>query len=297
MNTTIRSAIARVLYDNRLDPAEFRVIFKHQNDEYWDVPFNYLRFQGWFFQYLGNDTLYPLHRIVAIYSVNGEYLIKRKFNPASVTVKPQAIEIIPNVPIERQHDPFTIARFGWLIIRHLELMFASTGDDSLLEVLGDVETLNNKLYLVRKGYFAGTIAKNKVLMRGASPLDFLVAESNLDFQRIYLFDGRDLSLIHKGFICRVSIRGEVEEVNATSDDSLSISSSGEYSVLASNNKVITLIDQWSKMILSPRSAVRIVKASSSFLPMEFEVSRKHWIYQKDKLALVSDYDTIVAYII
>ncbi|MCR8432852.1 MAG: RNA repair domain-containing protein [Candidatus Korarchaeota archaeon] len=300
MKITIKSAISKILYDNRLDPAEFRVIFKHQDGEYWDVPFNYLRFQGGFFQYSNLDTLYPLHRIVAIYSLDGGYLVRRKFNPDLVVIKPQTIEITPGIPIEQQYDSFTVARFGWLIIRHLESMLSDKNDeiDSILETLGEIDELGtDDSYLVRSGYFAGTIIRDKTIIRGASPLNFLEIRDHLYFQRVYLFDADDLFIIHEKIACRTTPTRRVEKMDSMSSFSFILNIAEKYSLLAANGKILTLVDQQSKMILPPKLASKIVGTlGGDSLLAEFEVSQKRWIYQRNKLALVADHDTIVSYI-
>jgi len=295
---TIRSIIARIVYDDNLDPAEYRVIFKRQGNEYWDVPFNYLRFHGEYFQYLNHDTLYPLHRIVAIYSMDGEYLIKRRFDPTSIIIKPQTIEIMPGVPIEHQYDVFTIARLAWLILSQVEALLGTTGGlEEALAILGDYEEIDEDTYLIRKGYFAGTIIKNNTIMRGVCPLDFSLIRSYLSSQRIYLFDTQTFYFIHsKGkSIYRTTPEGTLERIHL--DKILPLSSLlGDYSLVVANNKILTLINQRTKMVLSPRLARRIARNCDKSVFAEFEISRANWVYQRGKLAFIADYDTIVSQI-
>ncbi|MCR8454702.1 MAG: hypothetical protein NDP13_06920, partial [Crenarchaeota archaeon] len=103
--------------------------------------------------------------------------------------------------------------------------------------------------------------------------------------------------IHEKIACRTTPTRRVEKMDSMSSFSFILNIAEKYSLLAANGKILTLVDQQSKMILPPKLASKIVGTlGGDSLLAEFEVSQKRWIYQRNKLALVADHDTIVSYI-
>jgi len=301
MTTSIRSVVAKIIHDNNLDPAEYRVIFKRQSDEYWDVPFNYLRFKENYFQYLDSDTLYPLHRIVAVYSItSGKYLIKRQYDPSSVIVMPQSIEILVGTPIEHQYDTFTVARFAWLILRAIEHVLRNTEIDKeeVLNTLGSYEEFEKGTYVVRDGYFSGTLIVGNTILRGMKPLDYDAIRARLSFQRLYLFEMGEIKFMHV-YSKRVYVVTPSCEVEIYRSCEINYYGSllETYSLILINNKIAAAINRETNLTLSPLLTYRILGETFQSRFADFITSRAHWVYHKNKYAFIMDYDAILSGII
>mgnify|MGYP000265222258 CR=1 FL=1 len=250
----IKDTISRIIYDQNIDPAFFRVIFKRQEGEYWDVPFNFLRFHGSYFSYGEADAIYPLHRIVAIYDHKGKYHIRRNYNPEHVIIKPAGIEIISGLSIKKYMDPFRIARYSWLIIRHVEKVAENNPDDAAT-MLGDYLTLG-EFRLIIEEYFKGTIVYKGRVARGNEPMKYNNLSENLTHQRIYVYpDEKELTILHR--LDEKIIEIEEKEIMRPTNRKKLIPRN--HSAIIASGKILCLIDQDTKLILHPKRTENICR--------------------------------------
>jgi len=283
----IKQAISKLLYDMNIDPAEYRVIFKHQQGECWDVPFNYLSFNGNYFSYGESSTQYPLHRIVAIYNKKGEFLIKRKYSPNQVEILPKKIELIPGVYIGKIYDEFTIARYAWLIIQHTEELLPIDREEAL-KILGDY-TQKEEFIVIKKGYFKGTIITENKILRGNTPIEFDKIKNRLWHQRIYAFDHGKTKIQHKLKDKTITIEnGEIHITNSTTKVPPA------YTSIILNTKHLTLIDNKTKIMLSPKQAQKIYKKHNIPHHKTKNITTKNWTWHKKSTLLITDHDTIIS---
>lgn len=278
----IKEAITKIMFDMNIDPADFRVIFKRQENEYWDVPFNYLNFQGNYFSYNDTATIYPLHRIVAIYG-RDTFLLKRKYDPNQIIIKPDNIELIPGIRIDKYLDPFKIARYAWLIIQHIQQILQKNNQEDIINMLGEYSELNG-IYYITSGYFAGTIIHKKTILRGTQPIDYKKISDKLQHQRIYAYTTPQISIIHK--ISKHYLHYQDNTLkpitNPPHRDLLT-----KYSIITHRQKILALIDKKTKMICIPKH-----KREDTIEPKT--ITKKDWLWQKEGLLLISDYDIILS---
>jgi len=284
----IKEAIAWIIHDHNVDPALFRVIFKRQEGEYWDVPFNFLKFQGGYFSYSEAETIYPIHRIVAIYDHRGIYYVKRKYTPERVIMKPDGVEIIPGIPIDKYMDPFVIARHSWLIVQHVEKIAEGSLDDAAT-VLGDFKVLDN-IYLIISGYFSGTIIFDGKILRGVKPLDYSNIADRLTYQRICVYPNKEVAIFHR--LDNTILKVEKESIIRY--DIHKIRLPPYYSAITINEKTICLIDNKTKLIVHPTKTIDVCKRNNITYHEPKIIVTKKWLWHKQALLLITDYDTILA---
>ncbi|MEX0569397.1 MAG: RNA repair domain-containing protein [Candidatus Njordarchaeota archaeon] len=283
----IKNAISKLIFDMNIDPAEFRVIFKRQSGEYWDVPFNYLIFQGNYFSYNDTNTIYPLHRIVAIYNKQGTFLLKRKYDTNQITIKPDHIELIPGTRINTYLDTFKITRYAWLIIQHIQDLLRKNDKDDIINMLGDHTELN-EIYCITSGYFAGTIIHKRKILRGTQPIDYNKISDKLQHQRIYVYAAPEISIIHKINKHYLLYKNKtLKHINSPPHQDLLT----KYSLITHKQKILALIDKNTKMINKPQYKNN-KKDPNQIKPQN--ITKKEWLWHKKNLLIISDYDNIMA---
>lgn len=246
-------------------------------------------FHNGYFSYNDEDTLFPLHRIVAIYNSEGTYLIKRKFLPHEIILQPSHIEIYPGINIEHIYSTWKIARYAWLIIRHTEDVLKASDDlDNAIEIIGRKYTHISESYiLITEGYFAGSIIDTTegTIYRGAKPINMAILREKLNYQRIYQYGPSDLIIEHHA-------KKHTLIVNTHDNTKIQILDSTKntvYSHILANNKILTLINQKTKTILNPKIAQKIMR-TKAILPRA--ITTKTWI-QENGIAIITDYDSIL----
>jgi len=283
---SIKNIISRIVHDINLDPALFRIVFRRQGDEYWDVPFNYIEIRGSFFSLPYSDTLYPLHRIVAIYDASGKYLLKRHYHAASVVMIPQGIQIYPGVKVCSCMPPFQLARFAWIILRHLEGM----GEPSdYMEILGDYVEYN-EFRIIISGYFKGTVIYGGHIYRGCPQIDYAKISDDLTHQRIYVYrrERRPHRIIH---IIRKKPYIVLDDRLAPFPKS-KYARLEKYSILEIENSPYCLIDQDTKQMLHPSNTIKICERSGVNCMRPTHILKRDWFWLEKATALITDYDCI-----
>ncbi len=285
----IKEAIAKLLYDIHIDPAEYRVIFKHQAGEYWDVPFNFINIEGNYFTYNKSTTLYPLYRIVAIYNRRGEFLVCRAYPKDCVTVKPKSIDLVPGIHISAYIDNFTIARYAWLILQHVERLIADGIKDDAIEILGPHQ-VDKDFIVITDGYFRGTTIYEGKVYRGNMPIPFHTIRDKLSHQRIYVFSPGEICVAHT--INDKNVRVTREHCMSTNQHS--ILPNKDYSIMLLDGLPFAICDNSSKMLLNPSIASNIYTQHHINHRKHRSVVTKEWLYDKNSILLIADYDTILS---